>query len=149
MLLTMGMYTAPVFGVACLLGVLAAVTNAGFVTFRVNGEVVSGHEFLARAGLAFSVLGVLALGIAYGVWQERSWTRWLILGFWAIIVALDIGLGWSSAGLGGAASGIAGIGVFVVVAGWYVLGKENVVEYYRALERTENARAGTVTKGGA
>jgi len=46
-------------------------------------------------------------------------------------------------------SAIIGVAVFVLLVGWYLLGKENVVEYYRALGREESARAGAVSKGGA
>src|SRR5438046_7590409 len=45
-LLTVGLYFAPGFGAMCLLGVLAAATNARFVNFTINGEAVTGHEFL-------------------------------------------------------------------------------------------------------
>src|SRR5207253_192749 len=105
-LLTVGLYFAPGFGAMCLLGVLAAATNARFVKFTVNGEAVTGHEFFATAGAGIGVMGVLALAIAYGIWQERSWTRWLILGFWAALVAMNVGLGWANSGTNGAVSAI-------------------------------------------
>src|SRR5437016_5749025 len=47
-LLTVGLYFAPGFGAMCLLGVLAAATNARFVKFTVNGEAVTGHEFFGH-----------------------------------------------------------------------------------------------------
>ena len=141
-LLMVGIYLAPAFGGMCLLAVVAAALNTSFVRFTVNGDVVTGHEFLKTAGLALTVLGALALGIAYGIWQERPWTRWLILGFWATVVALDVGLGWAQAGLGGAASAVATLAVVLLLVGWYLFGKENVVEYFRALEHAARTRTG-------
>jgi FtsH-binding integral membrane protein len=126
---------APPFGAACLLAVLTAAFNASFVTFRINGDVVTGHEFLRTAGPAFFVLGVLALAIAYSIWQERSWTRWLVLSFWAAAVAVNVGLGWANSGARGAVSAIAGLAVLLVFVAWYLFGKQNVVEYFHALER--------------
>ena len=148
-LLTVGLYVAPGFGTVCLLGVLAAATNARFVRFSIDGDTVTGHEFLATTGAGMTVMGVLALAIAYGIWQERSWTRWLILGFWTAVVAMNVGLGWANSGPSGAVSAVVAVALFVLLVGWYLFGKENVVEYYRALGREESARPGSVSKGGA
>jgi hypothetical protein len=142
-LLTIGLYLAPTFGVACLLTVLAAALNARFVKFTINGDAVTGHEFLHTGGPAFFVLGVLALAIAYSIWQERSWTRWLILGFWAAGLAVNVGLGWADSGARGAVSAIAGLAVLLLLVGWYLFGKESVVEYFHALERQEAAHPDT------
>src|SRR5207253_2217881 len=95
-LLAVGLYFAPGFGAMCLLGVLAAATNAPFVNFTMN-----------------------------------------------------VGLGWANSGTNGAMSAIISVSVFVLLVGWYLFGKENVVEYYRALGREESARAGAASKGGA
>src|SRR2546426_277554 len=65
-LLTIGMYVAPVAGTILVLAVLLAAVNASFVNFSVNGEAVSGHEFLRTAGLAFAALGIVSLAIAFG-----------------------------------------------------------------------------------
>ncbi|HEX4600522.1 MAG TPA: hypothetical protein VH116_03935 [Gemmatimonadales bacterium] len=146
------MYLAPAAGVACLLGVLAAAANARFVHFTINGDAVTGHEFLRTVGAAFLVLGTLALAIAYSIWQERSRTRWLILGYWAALLALEIGLGFANSGTAGAALAVIHTSPFLVVVGWYLFGKANVVDYFRALERAEAARAGRDIKpsgGGA
>ena len=64
------------------------------------------------------------------------------LGFWATVVALDVGLGWAQAGLGGAASAVATLAVVLLLVGWYLFGKENVVEYFRALEHAARTRTG-------
>src|SRR2546428_8342102 len=94
-LLTVGLYFAPAFGAMCLLGVLAAATNARFVKFTVNGEAVTGHEFFATARAGIGVMGVLAPAIAYGILQEGPGTRGLIPAFWAALVARNVGLAWA------------------------------------------------------
>src|SRR2546428_11792524 len=88
-LLTVGLYFAPAFGAMCLLGVLAAATNARFVKFTINGEAVTGHEFFATAGAGIGVMGVLALASAYGVRPGRSWACGPILWVWAALGALN------------------------------------------------------------
>src|SRR3989442_12667672 len=82
-LLTVGLYFAPAFGAMCLLGVLAAATNGGFVRFSVNGEGVTGHEFFATAGGGIAVMGVLGLAVAYGLSAVGSVAPGAILGVWA------------------------------------------------------------------
>src|SRR2546423_13395887 len=72
-LLTVGLYFAPGLGAMCLLGVLAAATNARFVNFTVNGEAVTGHEFFATAGAGHGGLGVLALGARSRSLEGRAW----------------------------------------------------------------------------
>jgi len=129
------MYAAPTVGAVLLLAVLLAAVNASFVSYTVNGEAVSGHEFLLSAGVAFAALGALSLAIAFGIWRERVWTRYLILVFWAVVVAANIGLGWAQSRISGVLSAVAGIATVLLLVGWYLFGKENVVEYYRALER--------------
>src|SRR5256885_6454377 len=55
-LLTIGLYTAPAAGMMLVLAVLLAAVNASFVRYTVNGETVSGHEFLRTAGAAFGAM---------------------------------------------------------------------------------------------
>src|SRR5256885_9108652 len=88
-LLTVGLYFAPAFGAMCLLGVLAAATHARFVKFTVHGEAVAGHEVLATAGAGIGVMGGLALAVRHGVWQGRSWARWVVPGVLAAPGGLD------------------------------------------------------------
>jgi len=138
LLLTVGLYTAPAFGALLLLLLLMAPFNAA--TYTINGEAVSGPEFLRHAGLLFATLGFCALAIGYAIWRERWWSRWAIAAFWVVQLAGALGLGWADAGLGGAASAVASLLLVLVLVGWYVFGKENVVEYYRSLEREDAAR---------
>src|ERR1041384_4643786 len=63
-LLTVGMYLALPFGAIFLLLLLLAPFNAG--NYTINGESVTGIEFLRRAGVMFGVESVAALAAAYG-----------------------------------------------------------------------------------
>jgi FtsH-binding integral membrane protein len=146
-LLTIGLYTAPAAGIVLVLAVLLAAFNASFVRYTINGETVSGHEFLRTAGAAFGAMGIASLAIAFGVWKERAWTRYLIMAFWAVVLATNIGFGWAQSGFAGVVSAVAGSALVVVLVGWYLFGKENVVEYYQALER-EQAAEETRARGG-
>jgi uncharacterized membrane protein YtjA (UPF0391 family) len=138
-LLTVGMYLALPFGAIFLLLLLLAPFNAG--NYTINGESVTGIEFLRRAGVMFGVESVAALAAAYGIWKERAWSRWAIVFFWVAQIGGVLGFGWADSGLNGVASGLASILLSLVAVGWYLFGKENVVEYYQALERSEAAEA--------
>jgi hypothetical protein len=50
-----------------------------------------------------------------------------------------LALGWANSGARGAGSAIAGLAVLLLLVGWYLFGKENVVEYFHALEGHEAA----------
>ena len=146
-LLTIGLYTAPATGMMLVLAVLLAALNASFVRYTINGDTVSGHEFLRTAGAAFGAMGISSLAIAFGIWKERGWSRYMIMGFWAVVLATNIGFGWAQSGFGGVVSAVAGSALLVVLVGWYLFGKESVVEYYQALEREQAAEA-TRARGG-
>jgi hypothetical protein len=150
LLLTIGMYvTTPSAGLF-LLVVILALFNAG--SYTVDGEPVSGMEFLRSGGLIFGLGAALCLAAAYGIWQERPWSRWVMAVFWVVQLAGTIGVGWADGGLSGAAGGVAALLLPMVLAGWYLFDKENVVEYYRALEKVEaaaNARRAAHIGGGA
>src|SRR2546428_13914882 len=62
-LLTVGLYFAPGFGAMCLLGVLAAATNAPFGEFTVNADAVTGHELFGTARASICRLGGRALAV--------------------------------------------------------------------------------------
>jgi hypothetical protein len=145
LLLTIGMYVAPTFGGFVLLFTLLAPLNVGHYTL--NGEVVTGLEFLKHAGLLFIALGATALAAAYAIWKEHSWSRWAIMAFWLAQLAGALGTGWSDSGVAGAAGAVASLLLALVLVGWYLFGKENVVEYYRALAKGEAAVAARRASG--
>ena len=137
LLITAGMYVAPAFGGLFLLLTLLAPFNAA--TYTMNGEAVSGMEFLRDGGLIYGLGGAAALAAAYGIWRERSWSRWAMVAFWIAQIAGAIGVGWADSGLAGAAGAVASLSLILIVAWWYLFEKSNVVEYYRALEKQEAA----------
>ena len=137
LLLTIGMYVAPGFGGLFLLLVLLAPFNAA--TYTINGEQVSGMEFLRGGGLLFGLAGAAAVAAAYGIWRERSWSRWAMGGFWVAQLGGGIGVGWADSGLGGSVKAIGSLLLPILLAWWYLFDKENVVDYYRALEKVEAA----------
>ncbi len=139
LLLTIGMYVAPASSGLFLLLVLLAPFNAA--TYTISGESVTGMEFLRSGGLISGVGSVASLAAAYAIWQERSWSRWAILIFWAAQLAAGIAFGLEDSGVGGAASAVASLLLPVVVSWWYLFEKDNVVEYFGALEKSEAAEA--------
>lgn len=139
LLLTIGVYVAPVFGVFTLWALASAILGVG--DFTINGEPVSRGEFVLRSGPFLLGLGSLALAIAYGAWREHPWTRWTIVAYWAVALAGSAGFGWSQSGLGGASAAMAASLLPALLAIWYCFGKENVVEYFGALEALANRRS--------
>jgi hypothetical protein len=138
LLLTIGMYVSPGLGAFVLLQLLLAPFNAG--SYSINGESVTGFYFLEHAGLFFAVIAASCLAAAYGIWRGRTWSRWVMLGFWVAQVAGAIGFGLAADSIPGAASAVAGLLLPILAAWWYLFEKENVVEYYRALEKENQAR---------
>src|SRR2546430_10040464 len=146
LLLTVGMYVAPTVGGLFVLLVFLAAFDAG--NYTIEGETVSGPEFLRRAGVYYLSLGGSALAAAYAIWRERSWSRWAIVVFWIAQLAAAVGFGWAAAGMTGVAGAVASLLLLLVLVGWYLFDKENVVTYYRSLEKleaAEHARRGKST----
>lgn len=139
LLLTIGIYVAPVFGAFTLAPVGCAIMGAG--DFTINDQSVGAGEFLLRSGPFLGGLGLLAFAIAYGSWREYLWTRWTIVAYWAVALAGGAGFGWSQSGLGGASAAMASSLLPALLATWYCFGKENVVDYYAALEALEKRRS--------
>jgi uncharacterized membrane protein YtjA (UPF0391 family) len=142
MLLTIGMYVSPGLGGLVLLQLLLAPFNAG--SYSINGESVTGVDFLEHAGPFFAVIGASCLAAAYGIWRGRTWSRWAMVAFWVAQVAGAIGFGLAAGSTAEAASAMAGLLLPILVAWWYLFEKENVVEYYRALEKENRAREARV-----
>ena len=137
LLLTIGMHVAPAVGGMFLLMVVLALFDAG--DYSINGETVSGFEFLQRAGIYYLIIGGCSVTAAYAIWRERSWSRWPMVFFWLAQVAAAIGFGWAASGIAGVAAGLAGLLLILVLVWWYLFEKENVVEYYRSLAKLEAA----------
>ena len=137
LLLTIGMYVAPAFGGLFLLLVLLAPFGAA--SYTIDNELVTGFEFLRRAGIYYALIGGSAVAAAYAIWRERSWSRWAMVFFWLAQVAAAIGFGWADSGVAGVAAGLASLLIIVVLVWWYLFDKENVVAYYRSLEKAEAA----------
>ena len=62
-----------------------------------------------------------------------------MVGFWVVQVAGAVGFGWADSGVGGVAAAIASFLLVLILVGWYLFDKENVVEYYRSLQKAEAA----------
>jgi uncharacterized membrane protein YtjA (UPF0391 family) len=137
LLLTIGMYVAPAVGGMFLLALLLAPFGTG--SYMIDGEAVTAFEFLRRAGIYYLLIGASAVAAAYAIWRERSWSRWAIVFFWLTQVAGAIGFGWADSGMAGVAAGLASLLVILVLVWWYLFDKDNVVDYYRSLEKTEAA----------
>jgi hypothetical protein len=122
------------FGCIAVLLVVVAPFDMG--SYSISGAPVSGPEFLRRAGLLFGGTGLIMLAIGIGLWLEREWTRPLMLGYWgAMAVAGAVGAVTGAFTAGDVAGLIVESLVALVVAGWYLSRKANVVAYYRRLER--------------
>lgn len=130
--LTVGMYLSTALGAMCLLVMACAAVDVG--EFYINEERVSGPEFLALGGLPLTVIGLLALAIAYSLSRELWWSRPLILVFWivfilmALVAALAAGANPGSA----AASALLSAAILLGPTAAYLFFKGNVVAYYDA-----------------
>jgi len=139
-LLTIGLYGSGFVGGLTLLLLSLAPFNIG--SFSINGEAVTGPEFLRSAGVAFGAAGALCVAISYGLWKERSWTRELMILFWVVIDAFLItdAMKYPSGDLGLVGTSFYAA-IYLVVSGWYLYFRKSVVEYYAALRLAEQARA--------
>jgi hypothetical protein len=137
LLLSLGQWGSAFFAVGFGVVLLLAPFDAG--TFTVDGQVVSGPEFLRRAGVLFATVALLMAAIALGLWRNRPWVRPIMVGYWVLAAAMPLALGgetrselWPTSVLLLAAAGI---------AAWYLYGKENVRAYFEAwTERSAGAR---------
>lgn len=142
--LSIGVYGSGALAIALLGSVLGAPLNV--LNYTVNGEPVSGLQFLRAAGFELGVLGLVSAGICYGLWKERTWSRPLMVFFWVFLTAIQVGvaLGSDERITNVTAALLAGAIMLGPVAA-YLYFKNNVVEYYRALKVTETEHV--VTKG--
>jgi len=106
-------------------------------SYSINGEAVTGVEFLRRAGLGWGLISLTLLASGYALWTERWWGRWAMLGYWAAAGAMIYAIRTDDTA--NMVSGVASMLVCGGIAAWYLFGKENVVRYYRMLERRADA----------
>jgi hypothetical protein len=113
-----------------LILLLAAPFNAGW--FTIDGQEVSGPEFLKRAGWLFVAIGVLLAVIGIGLLRDAPWSRPLMLVYWILI---PLSLFFSDPI---EAADIVGVFFFTAFCGgiawWYLYRKSNVRAYFEARE---------------
>lgn len=145
-LLTIGIYGSGLVGGLTLFLMSLAPFNIG--SFSIDGQAVTGPEFLRSAGVVFVTAGALCVAISYGLWKERPWTRELMMLFWVVIDAFLIVEAIMNPN---ADPGLIGTcfyaAAYVVGAGWYLYFRKGVVEYYAALRMTEQARTAISPRG--
>lgn len=122
--LTLGMYVSLILVGLAVVGAIAASLDFG--TYTVNGQPVSGPEFLRWAGLSTALstaaLFGLLLWVGMGLRWNKPWTRRVMVGFWAaayvseIVGAFSDPEPWSA--------------LFVGVLGWTVLAGPAVLYLY-------------------
>lgn len=137
MFLQIGRVVTPFMGIGFLAFLVLAPFDIG--TYSIGADQVSGPEFLRQAGVAFGVIGVCLSAIAFALWSEAWWGRWAMMGYWVITGAVMLKLPDPDGTqmFGAVMTLLFGGGI----AGWYLFGKENVVGYYKELERREDASA--------
>ncbi len=75
--LTISMVFFAVWGGFVLLGIFLPPFLNG--SFYINGEAVTGGEFLRQVGLAWGLMGLCAVAIFIGIFLQSSWSRHLIV----------------------------------------------------------------------
>ena len=128
MLLVLGQIGSALGGALFASSLATAPFNVG--TYSINGEPVSGPEFLRQAGFSFALVGALSLAIAFGLWRERTWVRPLMLLYWLSFPLSVLTTGaWDWASLMGA---LVMAGIAAGIAGWYLYARPNVRAYFDA-----------------
>lgn len=126
--------------VGSIFALLLALAPFDLASYSIGEEAVSGPEFLRRVGFLWGALTITILAISYALWTERWWSRWLMAGYWVLAAAgmlvIDEGAG---GGIGGA---LTMLFFGLIPAAWYLFGKENVVRYFRELERRADSEEG-------
>jgi hypothetical protein len=123
-----------VLGVTLLAVLLGALFDVG--EFSLDGQAVSGPEFLRVAGPTFVILGLLFIAIAWALWRNKSWARPLMMFYWLAISVLLLALSWGTPeGVAQALGTVASLAPLAIVAWWYLYRKQNVVSYFALQER--------------
>ena len=127
-LLQLGQWFSLLSGAVFLLLLLLAPFD--LASYSIEGEPVSGLEFLRRGGIAFALIGGTLLAIGVGLLRDRAWARPLMMFYW-----LASGVSLLSVSGFEVASALAGVltsAIPAAVAWWYLYAKEDVVAYFEA-----------------
>jgi hypothetical protein len=135
------------------LGFLAALFRSahasweGGSTVELGGITLDMRALLYLSGVGALILGVLAAAVTFGMWCERSWSRDLVMIWWASAFVLAI--------LAGIMLNASGLSVFdtatypflgFLFCGWYFYLKGNVRRYFTALE-DQDRRVSALVEG--
>ena len=137
-LIALGQWCSLCAGLLFLFFLLLAPFGVG--TYTIGEELVSGPEFLRRAGWLFGAIGCLLLAIGVALWKEWPWARPLMVAYWGAVGLV------SFAGPGAAASDVLGGLLFAVLGGtaaaWYLYRKPNVRAYFEGRNEQAPSRGG-------
>ena len=109
-LLMLGQIFSLLGGAIFVVLLIAAPFDAA--SYSINGEAVTGPEFLRRVGVTWGVIGILLVSIGIGLLRDAPWSRPLMIIYW-------LAVGVSMAFTGGASAGdmFAGVLTSLVAAG--------------------------------
>ena len=120
-----------------------ALAPFGRGSYFINNQPVSGPTFFREAWPSYLLAVGLHAVIAFGLWRERPWVRWLLLAYWP---AFGILLAVFYLRHPEAVPDVVGTALFSVlasvVAWWYLYRRQNVVTYFRALEQRARGERG-------
>jgi uncharacterized membrane protein YhaH (DUF805 family) len=131
--LRVGFWVAIVISVA--LTAVFVLTAASVLPPIIAGAPVSRAAWW-RISPILLLAAMLAAAIAFGIRRRRPWSRHLVLALWVLIA-----VGALTAGLSGDIPrqvlwrALAEPAILIVLCGWYLYGKTNVVEYFRGNPR--------------
>ena len=128
LLLAIGQWLSLFAGVIFLATLLFAPFDAG--SFSIDGESVSGPEFLRRAGWLFAIVGGILVAIGVGLWRNHTWVRRVMLAYWVVVPLIASADGSSST-----EDFVVAVVLAILcggIAGWYLYRKPNVRAYFEA-----------------
>jgi hypothetical protein len=131
-LLTIGLFATAFFGLLYLLFLVLA--PLGFGDYSINGEQVSGGEFMRKVGVIWGIQGLLLLATSYGIWKEQTWSRHVFMFYLLTSAAMTIPLLIKADAAGSLILNLIFYVIGFVLAGWYLYLKGNVKGYYAYLE---------------
>jgi hypothetical protein len=126
--LVLGQWLSTLGGGLWAFSLLLAPFNAGH--FTINGETVSGPEFLRHAGFGMGLSTALLLAIAVGLWRDRAWSRPLMVLYWLSWPVMTVTFGGTDAATLLPTLLIAAL--LACLAAWYLYGSASARAYYDA-----------------